>query len=201
MVQIKRLNHASFRIIGAEKTIYIDPYEINSKKKADIILVTHPHFDHFSPQDINSIKGKGSVLIAPSSKLCPGLKIDLYSMRSGESYVMGGVRIQAVPSYNIGKHYHPRANGWLGYIIEIDGKRIYHAGDTDLIPEMNDVTDIDYALLPISGKYTMDPEQAARAASIIRPKVAVPMHYGAIFGDFCDVDLFKSMCECRVETL
>lgn len=196
---IKWLGHAGFKIKG-EKTVYIDPFKINDTEPADIIIITHEHFDHLSPEDIKKIQaGKTAIVTTPDcySKVSGNIK----TISPGQSIVVDGIRIDAVPAYNTNKNFHPKGNGWIGVIVAIDGKRIYHAGDTDNIPEIAQLKNIDIALLPVSGTYVMTAEEAADAANKIMPKVAVPMHYGAIVGSRADAENFRKLCKCRVEIL
>lgn len=196
---IKWLGHAGFRINGS-KTIYIDPFKINEAEPADIIIITHEHFDHLSPLDIQKVMKKETKIVT-TSDCAEKLTGKLNTICSGDSLEIGGIMIEAVPAYNISKHFHPKPNGWIGVIITVNGERIYHAGDTDKIPEMSNIKDIDIALLPVSGTYVMTAEEAADAANIIMPKVAVPMHYGLIIGTRDDAEKFKKLCKCKVEIL
>ncbi|MGD2247446.1 MAG: MBL fold metallo-hydrolase [Candidatus Methanofastidiosia archaeon] len=179
-VTIKWLAHASFQIKGEGKTIYIDlEKETAPSEKADIILVTHSHYDHCDPSKIKKVRTPETVVIAP--KDC-GSKIegDITSLKPGEETTVEGIHIKAVEAYNYkrfrepGKPYHPKELG-VGYIITIGGKKVYHAGDTDFIPEMKDLN-VDVAMLPSGGTYTMDNPEAAEAAVAINPGVAIPMH-------------------------
>lgn len=192
------LGHDSFRI-DAEKTVYIDPYQISSGPEADLILITHEHFDHCSPDDVSKIQGPGTVIVTEkdSAKKLSG---DVRVLKPGESLELDGIKIRTVPSYNTDKDFHPRANAWLGFIVEVEGGAIYHAGDTDFIPEMKDF-EVDIALLPVSGTYVMTSEQATKAAIAVNPKLAIPMHYGAIVGDEKDAADFKKALEGKVEVL
>lgn len=195
-MEIKRLGHASFKIRGNGLVLYIDPYDLKETEAADLILITHDHCDHCSIRDIDRIKTDETVIIASEGCALSG---DLRRMRPGDKATVKGIEIEAVPAYNINKPFHPKAKGNLGYIISIEGKRVYHAGDTDLIPEMNDVT-CDIALLPVSGTYVMNPREAAKAADIIRPSlVAMPMHYGSgVVGTTDDAESFEKSTEVRV---
>jgi L-ascorbate metabolism protein UlaG (beta-lactamase superfamily) len=194
-VDIEWLGHASFKIRNSA-IIYIDPFKIRETEKADIILITHEHFDHCSPEDVKRIMGPKTIVIAPAD--CSS-KIDGHarSLRPGEATEIGKVVVEAVPAYNITKSFHPRQKQWVGYIIAIDGHRIYHAGDTDAVPEMNDIK-ADIAMLPVGGTYTMDVNEAAKAAEMIRAKYVIPMHYGSVVGDKSDGEKLKQICSCDV---
>jgi L-ascorbate metabolism protein UlaG (beta-lactamase superfamily) len=199
MRDIKWLGHASFKI-GGEKVVYIDPWKLEGKnEKADIILITHDHYDHCSLADIEKLRGSKTTVIAPpdAAKKITG---DVREVKSGRDLTVKGIKIETYPAYNLEKSFHPRANGWLGYVITINGKRIYHTGDTDLIPEMDKIR-ADVVLLPVGGTYTMDAKQAAQAANRIKPKLAIPMHFGSIVGSSKDAEEFRSLCQVPVEIL
>lgn len=190
------LGHDGFRI-DAEKTVYFDPYQIEGGPVADLILISHEHFDHCSPEDVAKIQAPETVIVTEkdSAKKLTG---DIRILKPGEILDLGDVKIEAVPSYNTDKDFHPRKNGWLGFIVELEGVKVYHAGDADFIPEMKDF-DVDIALLPVSGTYVMTADQAVKAALAINPKLAIPMHYGAIVGDVADALNFKKELEGKVE--
>jgi len=190
------LGHDGFRI-DAGKTIYFDPYEITSGPKGDLILITHEHFDHCSPDDVAKIQHAGSVIVTDKDS-APKLSGDVRVISVGESLTIDDVTIQAVPAYNTNKDFHPKSKGWLGFIVEIDGVKVYHAGDTDFIPEMKNF-DVDIALLPVSGTYVMTADEAVAAALAIQPKIAIPMHYGAIVGAENDATRFKQALAGKVE--
>jgi L-ascorbate metabolism protein UlaG (beta-lactamase superfamily) len=192
------LGHDSFRI-DASKTIYLDPYQVSSGPKADLIMITHDHFDHCSPDDVAKIQQPGTVIVTEkdSAKKLTG---DLRVIKPGESLVVDEVKVEAVPSYNTDKEFHPKRNAWLGFIIEIQGVRVFHAGDTDFIPEMSGFN-VDIALLPVSGTYVMTADQAVEAALAISPKLAIPMHYGTIVGSDQDAITFKKALEGKIEVL
>jgi L-ascorbate metabolism protein UlaG (beta-lactamase superfamily) len=183
-VTIRPLGHASFQIKTKDKMIYIDLKKygktVETKEKADVVLVTHGHADHCSAEKIGELRTKDTVVIAPkqsASKI--GGKI--ITLKPGEEEIVNGIRVKAVEACNTkrfkspGKPWHPKGYG-VGYIITVDGKTIYHAGDTDFIPEMKQLGHVDIALLPTGDKYTMDNDEAAEAAIAVNPKFAVPMH-------------------------
>jgi L-ascorbate metabolism protein UlaG (beta-lactamase superfamily) len=192
------LGHSGFRI-DAEKTIYFDPYQIEAGPRADLILITHQHFDHCSPEDVSKIQGPETTIVTEkdSAKQLSG---DVRILSPGQSLNFAGIEILTVPSYNTGKDFHPKRNGWLGFLVEVSGVRIYHAGDSDFIPEMKDLK-IDIALLPVSGTYVMTAHQAVKASLALKPALAIPMHYGAIVGSDQDALDFKKALEGKVDVL
>ncbi len=192
------LGHDGFRI-DAEKTLYIDPYQIESGPKADLILVTHDHFDHCSPEDVQKVQKDDTVIVTEKDS-AKKLKGRVEVVRPGDTATVQGIRVEAVPAYNNDKQFHPKANGWLGFIVEMEGLRIYHAGDTDFIPEMQDLK-VDIALLPVSGTYVMTADEAVEAALAIQPALAIPMHYGAIVGGPSDAERFKEVLAGKVDVM
>ena len=196
--KIHWLGHDGFRI-DTEKIIYFDPYQIEAGPQADLILISHEHFDHCSPEDVAKIQGPETVIVTEKDS-ADKLSGDVRIIKPGETLNLDGVKIQAVPSYNTDKDFHPRKNGWLGFLVEVSGIRIYHAGDTDYIPEMKDLK-VDIALLPVSGTYVMTAEQAVKAALAIAPGLAIPMHYGTIVGGNQDALDFKNALDGRVDVL
>lgn len=192
------LGHDSFRV-DAGRIVYFDPYQIAGGPKADLILVSHDHFDHCSPEDVAKIQQPKTVVITEKDS-AKKLKGNVRVVKPGDALTVAGVKVEAVPSYNVDKDFHPRKSGWLGFIVELDGIRIYHAGDTDLIPEMKDFQ-TDIALVPVSGTYVMTVDQAVKATLTMKPKLAIPMHYGAIVGNEEDAQKFKKGLEGKVEVL
>jgi L-ascorbate metabolism protein UlaG (beta-lactamase superfamily) len=196
---IKWLGHDTFKIVG-EKVIYTDPFQITQPDKADIILITHEHYDHFSPEDIKKILDPDTVVVLP--KDCAGkIKAKEIVVKPGDKVTVEGIEIEVVPSYNINKKFHPKEKGWVGYIFKVSGKRFYIAGDTDYIPEMKTFKDIDIALLPVSGTYVMDAKEAVQAALDINPKIAIPMHYGSIVGSESDAKYFAEALKGKIEVV
>jgi len=196
--KITWLGHASFKIKNS-KILYIDPWNIKSDEKADLILVTHEHFDHLSLEDIEKVRSKKTIIV--TIPLCapriPGTNVR--EIRAGERIKIDDIEIEAIPAYNINKNFHRKEAGRVGFIITMGGERIYHAGDSDLIPEMESI-EVDIALLPVGGVYTMSPEEAAKAANRLRPKLAIPMHWGSsVVGKREDAEKFKKLCEVPVE--
>jgi len=183
--------------IEAEKTIYVDPFRLGSvKRDADIILITHSHGDHLSPADIAKIAKPDTVFVCPKDGKClSALKgKDVKIIAPGAKLDVGGVNIAAVPAYNVKKRYHPRSNGWVGYVVQVGGRSFYFAGDTDFIPGMKDIR-ADVAFLPVGGKYTMDVPEAAKAANVIQAKVVVPYHCGGVIvGRKDDAQRFSAAC-------
>lgn len=194
------LGHDSFRIDGA-LVIYLDPWQLPlDAPEADLILVSHDHYDHCSAEDVELVRGDNTLLIANPSAV-PNLKLPVRIMHPGENLEHRGVTIESLPAYNIGKSFHPKAADHLGFILTIEGERVYFAGDTDVIPEMSGL-ECDVALLPVSGKYVMTAEEAAEAVDIIETRVAIPMHYGAgVVGTLEDALRFQELCEVPVVIL
>jgi len=187
------LGHSAFRI-RASKTIYIDPWRIGPgpHTPADLILITHPHSDHCSPSDLANLPGVESAEIVTVADGARKLSRRSRVIEPGETIRVCGVNVTAVPAYNRTKPQHPRGSGWVGYLIQVDGRKIYHAGDTDRIPEMKDVR-CHVALLPVGGKYTMTPDEAARAAEDTGARLVVPMHHGSMPGMDLDMgQLFRA---------
>lgn len=191
-VSLQWLGHASFRIRYDKTIIYIDPWKLKeAPHDATLVLVSHSHHDHYSADDIAKVSGPQTKFVASADVAAKEKGGE--AITPGATIESGGVRITGVPAYNPNKPFHPKANNWLGFVIEVGGKRIYYAGDTDLTDEMKALKNINVALLPIGGKYTMDAEEAADATKYIKPKVAVPCHYGDVVGSQSDADKFAEL--------
>ncbi len=194
-VDIERISHAAFKLSNGGIVVYIDPYNIpEATKDGDVVICTHDHFDHCSPTDIKKVAKPDATIVAPGN--CRGkikdLGLEFIQLDPGEEKEVKGVSIRAIPAYNIGKRFHPKAYGGIGVIVKIAGVSVYHAGDTDFIPEMKELEGkVDVALLPVSGVYVMDVDEAVKAAEAIKPKVVIPMHYGAIVGSDRDAEAFR----------
>lgn len=203
--RIHWLGHDSFRIEGDGKIIYIDPWQLEEQPAADLILITHDHHDHCSPDDVNKIMKDDTTIItvAAAAALLSG---SVEVVKPGDKRVVRGIAIEAVPAYNIDKFrspgtpFHPPESGYVGFILTVEGKRIYHAGDTDFIPEMKSIT-ADIALLPVSGIYVMTADEALDAARAINPSVAIPMHVGRGIGSHDDAAYFKEKASVAVHVL
>ncbi len=182
---LKWIGHASFLIRAGKRTIYIDPYRLSEvNEHADLILITHPHFDHLSIDDIGKIAGPETEIFVTKDSVSKIQKGRVVGVEPNMDYSSMDVRFRTVPAYNVVRERldkHPKRNGWVGYILEANGMSIYHAGDTDLIKEMEGL-EVDLALIPMSGTYTMDPDEAIEAASRMRAKAVAPMHYKAVLG-------------------
>jgi len=199
-VELKWINHASFRISTAEDVLYVDPWKLSDQPHdADVVFVSHSHHDHCSPEDLAKVSKDTTTVIAPAetvSKLHSASAVD-----PGQHMTIRGITIEAVAAYNIGKAFHPRSNQWCGAVFTLDGKRIYYAGDTDIVPEMGDLRDVDLALLPVGGTYTLDAKEAAVACGQIGCKAAVPYHWGDIVGSSQDAEDFAAAAGCKVHVL
>jgi L-ascorbate metabolism protein UlaG (beta-lactamase superfamily) len=193
MKSIHWLHHSSFRIETAGLVIYIDPFEIKPGKPADYIFITHNHYDHMSKEDIKKIAKKETLIICPEECAKELKDYSLHIVSPGDKFELGKLKCEAVAAYNTNKPYHPKKDRKVGYVIDIDKFRFYHAGDTDMIDEMKGLKDITMALVPIGGTFTMDPKEAAQAVNMIKPEIAVPMHYGFKVGKKEDSLEFKKM--------
>lgn len=196
---IRWLGHAGFLLAG-KRLVYIDPYKLNYPEVGDLILITHDHDDHCSPEDVKWLRKGETVIVAPAS-CAAKFKGDVRSVKWGDVVHHKGIKVEIVPAYNVGKDFHPREFGGVGYVVTMpEGLRVYHAGDTDLIPEMQHIA-VDVALLPVGGTHTMDASQAAQAANLIRPRLAIPMHWGTIVGSRQDAEKFRELTKVEVRIL
>jgi len=207
-VKLSWLGHDGFRIQDG-KVIYIDPFKIAGGPKADIVLVSHEHFDHLSLDDLKKIVTPNTIVVAHAQSAGELSKLKVKEtkiIKPGDKIKLGEITIEAVPAYNLnkgpepGKVFHPKEDGKLGFVVTVNNIRIYHAADSDHIPEMKGLNP-DIALLPVSGTYVMTPQEAAEAAVTINPKVAIPMHYDAIVGTKNDAETFKKLAKCEVKIL
>jgi len=203
-IELKWLGHAGF-LIKNSRVIYIDPYNIKSGlEKADLILITHSHYDHCSVADLDKIVKKGTTIVIPAdcqSKITKfKVPVHMEIVEPGHELNLGKVKIDIFPAYNKDKPFHPKDEGWVGYLLKMNNVLIYHAGDTDEIPEMQKLTGHggngkDFiALLPVGGRFTMTAEEAADAAQLIKPSLAIPMHYASIVGSDEDAQEFCKLC-------
>jgi len=195
-VEIVWLKHDAFLLKGEGVVVAIDPYELRSvPEKADLVLVTHDHFDHCDPNSVRLVAKPDAVIVAPqnaASKLGKNVRV----VKAGDVLTEKGVTVKVVPAYNVRperQKFHPKNYGGVGYLITLAGKTIYHTGDTDLIPEMDNLGQVDIALLPVSGTYVMDAQEAAEAVKRIKPTHVIPMHYGSIVGSKADAEKFAQL--------
>lgn len=205
VLNIHWLGHDSFRIEGDGLVIYIDPWQLEGGPKADLVLITHDHRDHCSPTDVAQVWKEDTVIVtvaAAAAKLTGQIEV----VKPGDELTVKDIPIKAVPAYNVNKFrspgvpFHPKESGYVGFILTVEGRRIYHAGDTDFIPEMGAI-DVDVALLPVSGIYVMTADEAVEAVTIIKPQVAIPMHVGGGIGSLADAEHFEAEASVAVEVL
>ncbi len=200
---VKVLYHSSIRI-NKGMIIYFDPYNIDiNYNDADLIFITHSHYDHYSEEDINKVRKENTIIVIPE---------DLYSkvqsnrfddnniivVKPNEEHVVNNIKFETVPAYNVNKGFHPKSNGWIGYIVEIEGIRYYIAGDTD-INEDNLKVNCDVAFVPVGGTFTMNANEAAELINEIKPKVAIPIHYGSIVGTKQDAIKFVNLLKDEIK--
>lgn len=208
-VKLTWLGHDGFRIQNG-KVVYIDPFKIGAGvPKADIVLISHEHFDHCNVEDLTKIVTPTTIIVAHHQSKGELGKLDVKEIKivkPGDKVNIDGIVVEAVPAYNVnkfrepGRAFHPKEDGKVGFIVTMNGVRIYHAGDTDHIPEMKNVR-ADIALLPVSGTYVMTALEAAEAAGVINPQIAIPMHYGTIVGNANDGEAFRKLVKCEVKLL
>ncbi|CUR50867.1 Zn-dependent hydrolase of the beta-lactamase fold protein [Nitrosotalea devaniterrae] len=209
-VKIQWLGHDSFSLVGNVKII-IDPYKITKQEKADLILVSHNHFDHLSVDDLKNVSTGNTIIVAATEciDLLKGFAFkEKIGISPGQEKTILGIKIKSIPAYNLDKinpdtkkPFHPKEDNKIGFLFELNGITIYHTGDTDLIPDMSDLKP-DIALVPVSGTYVMTAQEAAKAIEKIKPKIAIPMHYGVIVGSEKDAHDFKQLVKsCEVQIL
>lgn len=202
------LVHSCIRIVSdAGTVIYFDPYKVDAEPHdADYVLVTHAHYDHFSPEDIARVAKGTTELVAPATMKGEAPQAgcaSVHLMQAGEGIELADISVVAVPAYNVEPErlgFHPQGNAWIGYIVTVDGARIYIAGDTDSNPDTLRV-DCDIALVPIGGTYTMDPQQAARFINAIKPRIVIPTHYGSIVGSKDDPHTFAALVDSDIKVV
>jgi len=204
---VEWLGHSGFRLQVGRSWVYIDPYRVpEDSPPADLILVTHGHYDHFSPRDVELLSDERTWLIGPPSvaERASGRVLSLGPGDVLEHELVAGVGVAAVAAYNTSKRdaegrlFHPREARYVGFEVNVRGERLYHSGDTDVIPEMDSVAGVDVALLPVSGTYVMTPGEAAEAARRIQPGTAVPMHWGEHIGTEADAREFADRAPVEV---
>ena len=189
--------------IEKEKIIYMDTYEMQEKKHdADIIFITHTHYDHFSLKDIEKVKKKDTVIVGPEGieevQKIGFLKENIKIVKPNQSYEIEGIKVETVPAYNLDKKFHPKENEWVGYILNLQGAKYYIAGDTDDIEEIRNIK-CDVAFIPIGGTYTMDAKEAANLVNVMQPKIVVPTHYGSIVGRKEDAQIFAQKLNANIQ--
>lgn len=200
---IQVLCHSSIKI-SKEKVIYIDPFKIDKNyNDADIIFITHDHYDHYSEEDIDKVKNNDTVIVAPEELLTKllrkGFRKDyIITVEPNKEYIVEAIKFKTIPAYNTNKQFHPKENEWVGYIIEIDNNHYYIAGDTD-ITEENKKVKCDVAFVPVGGTYTMDFKEAAYLINEIKPKIAIPIHYGSVVGTKQDAIDFSKLVHPEIE--
>jgi len=204
-IELRWLGHSGF-FIKNSKNIYIDPYNIKDQEtKADIVLITHGHYDHCSLDDLKKVVKEGTrvfVTADAQSKITRfDIPVKIEIVEPGMEIDLGDIKLATLPAYNIDKHFHAKEEGWVGYLIKINDVIVYHSGDTDLIPEMQKLTGHKQsgktfvALLPVGGRFTMSAEEAFEAAKIIKPSLAIPMHWGSVIGSESDAKEFVDLCK------
>lgn len=202
---IEVLAHSCIRIQG-DIVAYFDPFMVKEEPHdADIVFLTHDHYDHFSPEDFWKVANPDTLIIAPETIVSNLVENDIDKemiapVKPGDKLVIFGIPVEVVRSYNTNKEFHPKENNWVGYIVTFDGTRCYIAGDTDIIPE-NLVIDCNIALVPVGGTYTMNADEAASLINQIHPEIAIPTHYGAITGTKDDGDEFQQLVDPAITVI
>ena len=200
---IEVLCHSCIKFNKGE-VIYFAPFKIEKNHNdADAIFITHDHYDHYSEEDIDKVVKKGTIIVAPEDLLTKLLKKgferdNMVLVTPNQKYTVKGIEFQTIPAYNVNKQFHPKANEWVGYVLKIDGVTYYIAGDTD-ITEENKKVKCDVAFVPVGGTFTMDYKEAAELINEIKPKIAVPTHYGSIVGEKSDGVSFSKLVSPEIE--
>ena len=200
---IEVLCHSCIKFNKGE-VIYFDPFKIEKNyNDADAIFITHDHYDHYSEEDIDKVVKKGTIIVAPEDLLTKLLKKgferdNMVLVTPNQKYTVKGIEFQTIPAYNVNKQFHPKANEWVGYVLKIEGITYYIAGDTD-ITEENKKVKCDVAFVPVGGTFTMDYKEAAELINEIKPKIAVPTHYGSIVGEKSDGISFSKLVSPEIE--
>lgn len=200
---IEVLNHNCIRF-KKEKIIYTDPFQLNRQyQDADIILITHSHYDHFSEEDIEKVKNKNTIICVTEDLQDRALglgfsKENIILVKPNQTYPILGIEIKTIPAYNTNKKFHPKENNWVGYLLNLQGKVYYVAGDTD-ITEENKTIHCDVAFVPVGGTYTMDSKEAVKLVNRMKPTFAVPVHYGSVVGTEKDAETFVQSLEEGIE--
>ena len=204
MIENITINSQSSIKIEDNKILYFDPFKIeNNYNDADIVFITHSHYDHLSIEDLKKVIKEDTIFVVPES-IIDDLSIfniredNIIKVLPNKEYNVLGYNFSTIPSYNTNKQFHKKEYNWIGYIITIDNKKYYIAGDTD-ITEENKQVKCDVAFLPIGGVYTMDYKEAAELTNIIKPKIVIPIHYGTIVGNLTDGNKFKSLVDETIE--
>ena len=200
--------HSSIRLQTSLGTvIYVDPFGFETEPHdADLILITHTHFDHFSPDDIARVRKPNTVFVMPAGSMLDFIKAGFTGEAAAflvpyeKAMPLEGVEIETVPAYNVAKKFHPEDEAWMGYVVGIDGMRVYIAGDTDDLPENREI-ECDVALVPVGGTYTMDAREAAAFVNALRPAVAIPEHYGTVAGSAGDGEAFAKLVDPAIQVV
>lgn len=202
--KIEVLGHSTIKLKKNSKIIYIDPYNINNSiNDADIIFITHSHYDHFSQEDIKKVRNNNTIIIITEDLYNDTIQLNfkennIITVKPGNNYQVNEIKFCTIPAYNVNKKFHPKDNNWVGYIIELEGNKYYIAGDTD-ITEENKKIKCDVAFVPVGGTYTMNYKEAAKLINEIKPKLAIPVHYGSIVGTKKDAEEFVKLLVRDVE--
>ena len=204
--KIEVFTQSSIRIKSDVGTIYVDPFKIKEDfHDADYVLITHSHYDHFSVEDIRKVVKESTILVAPESMIDDARELsrevkEVVAVQPGDDKKISGLELETIPAYNTLKPFHPRRAEWVGYILKLEGKRIYIAGDTGATNEAKEVQ-CDIAIVPVGGTYTMDAKKAADLIDTIRPEYVIPTHYGSVVGKPSDAQTFASLLKSPVKVV